>query len=529
MTSLPNPSQQRAAIYVRVSSKEQVEGYSLDAQRRGCRDLCRSRGFNTVAEFADEGLSAHTDNLAKRPAFSRMLDDAEAGRFDVVVVHKMDRFARRLRVALECLERLGRARVGVVSVSEPNLDYSTPQGFLFLSMLGALAEWYSRNLSAEVRKGYAERKRRGLYGGRIPFGAIKGEDGIPLPDTRPLEINGHTSISYEGLLLAFERAADGATDADVADVLNTAGYRPIQAARRALFTRDSVRAMLANRFYVGELPIGKRGKDGWVKAAHEPFVPLELFETVQRHRERRTTNPNAYHVNRSAQPHALSGLARCAECGESMRQEGARRLYCWGRRQGLGCPAKSAPLSEVDVEMAAYLHCLQLPEDTKQRILAAYAEAQPAFLERERQRRALEGQLQRLGDLFVLGDLPKSEYETRRATLRAELAHLAEAEGHGHPEVLERLQRYLLNAADAWDAADAPQRNALARALFQAVIIKDGHVAAVHPRPEFQPYFVLAETETPTLNGSASHLDPTLSINGSSRRSRPDSNRRSRP
>jgi site-specific DNA recombinase len=48
----------------------------------------------------------------------------------------MDRFARRLRTALECLERLGPARVGVVSVSEPNLDYSTPQGFLFLSMLG---------------------------------------------------------------------------------------------------------------------------------------------------------------------------------------------------------------------------------------------------------------------------------------------------------------------------------------------------------------------------------------------------------
>jgi DNA invertase Pin-like site-specific DNA recombinase len=39
----------------------------------------------------------------------------------------------------------------VVSVSEPNLDYSTPQGFLFLSMVGALAEWYSRNLATETK------------------------------------------------------------------------------------------------------------------------------------------------------------------------------------------------------------------------------------------------------------------------------------------------------------------------------------------------------------------------------------------
>src|ERR687893_2343920 len=179
-----------AAIYVRVSSKEQVEGYSLDAQRRACRDFCDGRGYSVVADYADEGVSAHTDNLAKRPAFSRLMADAEAGRFSVIVVHKMDRFARKLRVALECLEQLGRAHAGVVSVSEPNLDYSTPQGFLFLSMLGALAEWYSRNLATETKKGWAERKRRGLYAGRLPFGSVKGQDGIPTPDTAAVEGDG---------------------------------------------------------------------------------------------------------------------------------------------------------------------------------------------------------------------------------------------------------------------------------------------------------------------------------------------------
>src|SRR5918995_4187676 len=90
---------QLAAIYVRVSSKEQVEGYSLDAQRRACREFCAARGYTIVAEYADEGVSAHTDNLAKRPDFSRLLTDADAAPFSVIVVHKMDRFARKLRVA----------------------------------------------------------------------------------------------------------------------------------------------------------------------------------------------------------------------------------------------------------------------------------------------------------------------------------------------------------------------------------------------------------------------------------------------
>ena len=208
-----------------------------------------------------------------------------------------------------------------------------------------------------------------------------------------------------------------------------------------------------------------------------------------------------------------------------MHQEGGR-LYCWGRRQSEGCRARGIRQETAEMQMGAYLRSLSLPEDTRRRILAAYHKARPETAERDRQRQALEGQLQRLGDLFVLGELPRGEYEARRASLRTELGRLAEAEGHGHPEVLERLERYLLNAAEAWDAADARQRNRLARALFDAVIVRDGHIGAVRPRQEFQPYFVLAGLETTTpaaLNGAAASTDSSL------RRSRPDSNRRSHP
>jgi site-specific DNA recombinase len=111
-----------AAIYSRVSSKEQVDGHSLDAQVRACRQLCDQRGYEIVAQFADEGVSARSDQVAKCPRFAHMMAEAERGAFEVVVVHKMDRFARNLRVQLECLDRLGKARVLFVSVSEPNLD-----------------------------------------------------------------------------------------------------------------------------------------------------------------------------------------------------------------------------------------------------------------------------------------------------------------------------------------------------------------------------------------------------------------------
>jgi site-specific DNA recombinase len=489
-----------AALYVRVSSREQVEGYSLDAQRRACREFAASRGYTVVAEFSDEGVSAHTDNLAKRPEFQRLMAEAEAGRFGVVVAHKIDRFARKLRTALECLERLGRARVGFASVgAQPRLLH--PQGFLFLSMLSALAEWYSRNVSTETRKGLAERKRRGLCAGRLPFGVVKGSNGVPQPDTAPLEIHGRATNNHQGLLLAFERAAEGATDAEVAELLNTSGYRPNATARRARFTRDATRSMLANRFYVGELPLGKRGSAGWLPAAHAPIVPLEVFEQVQRQRGRRTKQATGGKVNRGARVHALSGMARCALCAESMHIEGSERLACWGRRQVLGCRSKTVAASVIEQELGAYLRSLRLPEDAKQEILAAYHEATPEAAERSRQRQALESQLRRLADLGQMGDIERKEYEARRGAIKAQLAQHVEADAHGRPEVLENLYRYLQDAGAAWDDAEPDQRNRLARALFDALLVRDGHLAAVRPRQEFQPYFNLLETATPPHEG----------------------------
>ena len=108
----------RAAVYHRVSSEEQVEGYSLDAQQRATRAYCEAHGWDLVREYRDEGKSAWTDDLAKRPAFASMVADAEAGHFDVVVVHKLDRFSRNLLTTLETLQRLEAVGVGFVSISE---------------------------------------------------------------------------------------------------------------------------------------------------------------------------------------------------------------------------------------------------------------------------------------------------------------------------------------------------------------------------------------------------------------------------
>ena len=78
----------RVAAYLRVSSEEQVSGYSLEAQRRAIEGFCAARGWGEITWYEDAGRSTYADDLAKRPAFARLLGDAEAGAFAVVLVHK---------------------------------------------------------------------------------------------------------------------------------------------------------------------------------------------------------------------------------------------------------------------------------------------------------------------------------------------------------------------------------------------------------------------------------------------------------
>ena len=159
----------RAAAYIRVSSASQVDGHSLDAQERLFRELCRSRGWEPVAVYREEGKSAHVESIKKRPVFRQMLEDVTRRRFEVVVVHTLDRWSRNQRVSLEALAVLGRHNVGLVSISE-SFDYSTPEGRLSFQMLGAVAQYFSDSLAKHVRKGQSQRAHEGKHLGGIPFG-----------------------------------------------------------------------------------------------------------------------------------------------------------------------------------------------------------------------------------------------------------------------------------------------------------------------------------------------------------------------
>ena len=163
----------RAAAYFRVSVEDQMEGFSLDAQKRDFFEFCRYMGWEVVKTYTEEGRSAWGESIEKRPAFGDMLEDSGSNLFDVVVVNTFDRFSRNLLVALMAFQTLSQNSVAFACVKQ-DIDYSTPEGRLFMVMLGGFAQYFSDNLSTHTKKGMRERAQQGMFNGE-PHGDTKGE------------------------------------------------------------------------------------------------------------------------------------------------------------------------------------------------------------------------------------------------------------------------------------------------------------------------------------------------------------------
>ena len=156
-----------AVIYARYSSDNQREE-SIEGQLRECMEYCKKNGMVVVKEYIDRAFSAKTDH---RPDFQRMIKDSAKGLFDVVVVWKLDRFARNRYDSAHYKAALKKNGVRVVSAKENIAD--GPEGIILESMLEGMAEYYSAELSVKVIRGHTENALKCKYNGGTPtFGFI---------------------------------------------------------------------------------------------------------------------------------------------------------------------------------------------------------------------------------------------------------------------------------------------------------------------------------------------------------------------
>jgi site-specific DNA recombinase len=268
-----------AYAYARFSSDNQREE-SIDAQVRAIKEYCEREGILLLRVFKDEAVSART---AKRPAFQDMFGLIKEHPADLLIVHKLDRFARNRADAAFYRSKLKEAGMKLVSVLE-RLDDS-PESIIMEGILESMNEYYSANLSREARKGLKENMINGKRnGGKAPLGYDAVNQHL-VPNSKARIITG-----------LFQMYADGKS------------YKEMIAFSG--FPHANIRNILSNEVYLGHLVFGEWRSEN----AHEPLVDQDTWGRCRRRMSTAAGNAS----NRAKHDYMLSRMLVCGRCGKTI-------------------------------------------------------------------------------------------------------------------------------------------------------------------------------------------------------------------
>ncbi|MDE6111255.1 MAG: recombinase family protein [Eubacterium sp.] len=331
-----------AAEYCRYSSSAQDDGYSIEAQQKAIASFALSNGYDIQYSYVDK---ARTGTNANRPEFQRMIEDARNGLFDVIIIHKIDRFSRNRFDSILYKNELSKYGVKVISVTE-NFGEGA-EADLMLAMQESMAEYYSKNLAREVRKGMDVLASRGLHtGGSPPLGYDVVDKTLVLNESEAVIVQ-----------LIFSMYSQKYTYNDMAKELNARGYKTKSGNE---FSAASFNSILTQRKYIGEYVYNRRvsksltGK--YNSHANKPedeivripnavprIIDDETFNKVQ---ARLNQNKRKVGTYKSKSNYLLSGLIVCGECGfhyqGNSRKGGSGTIYSsyrCGKKQNhkIGC------------------------------------------------------------------------------------------------------------------------------------------------------------------------------------------------
>jgi site-specific DNA recombinase len=479
----------QAVSYLRVSTREQAErgsdpeGYSIPAQRDANLRMAESIGAEVVAEFVDRGESAKS---ADRPELKRMLEFVKHEKVTFCIVHKVDRLARNRVDDVQINVALKAAGVSLVSATE-NID-ETPSGMLVHGIMSSIAEFYSRNLATEVKKGLNQKVKTGGTVTRAPIGYrnIRTVDELGR-EARTVEID---TARAPLIQWAFKRYADGdVTLRYLALELEARGLTSVPTPQRASkpITTNQMHKILTNPYYKGEVVYNGATYEG----RHKPLVSAILWQKV-----REVLSAHVVGEKVREHHHYLKGQLYCGKCGSKMAVQHTRNrhgvLYryfmCSGRHdRRTDCDQKSVQTWEVEDGVVDLYRSIHLGSQLRQQVekeltdllltvnddvllLRDTLKKQTSSL-KDKQRKLLEAHL---ADAIPL-DVLKEEQDIVAAQLASATSRL-EATDVQYGSIKENLAIALdliENCRDAYESAPDHVRRWFNLAFFEKIIVTD--------------------------------------------------------
>ena len=454
-----------AVIYARYSSDNQREE-SIEGQIRECTAYAEKNGFTVVKHYIDRAISAKTDN---RPQFQQMIKDSERGIFDVIIVWKLDRFARNRYDSARYKTQLKRNGVKLVSATE--VISAGPEGIILESVLEGYAEYYSADLSEKVVRGMTENTLKGVYnGGTVPFGYVINENRHYKPDP----------LLAPYVEQTFQKYADGATMTDLRDWLKA---HNIKNSMGGEMSYNTIQRMLSNRRYIGEL----RLRDVVQPNAIPALVSEDLFNKVQ---EKLAKNKKAPARHKAEESYLLTTKLYCGKCGALMFGESGvshtGKMYtyykCAAAKKKKTCDKKAVRKQWLEDLVVAETMKLVEDDASMNAIIAKVMELQnqestdlPIY---EKQLKETETGITNMLNAIQMGILTSSTKERLEALegQRKELQARIAEERLAKPKMKEEFVRFWLLRFRKLDMSQPEQRQALVDTFINAIYLYDDKV-----------------------------------------------------
>lgn len=516
----------RVAQYIRVSTLEQArEGSSLEGQENSLKDLIKSNFHdknwvtNKNLIYIDDGYSGADD---ERPEYRRMMKDAQEGKFEVVLVWKIDRLFRKTILLLGAIEKLQKLGIEFVSKNE-SIDTSTTLGRFSLTVLGAIAEMERETIRERTIMGKVTKAKKGFYvGGKYPpYGydvqngkmVINKDEAKVIREIFDLLVNEKKSQTEIAKILTARKVP---TKADTKGVKRrTNGY--------GFWGQSSISDIIIKDEYSGMYYYGKRetilddnGKKRQVLRPREEWIPLpcppiitdkKLFKRAQ---EIAKAN-QSYSLRDTDHLYLLRSNVYCGECGGRFQGYPKRKngvVYFQyrcnrGNTSKNDKPCTNRDMSEIKLEAKVWGPIEALLKDPKQ-----YLKALERKLKKESRLTEYEGQLIELDkkmkekdkerkpliDALKRGTLTPKDYDeaiigtnAEADVITSEITRItALRDGEKEKEqMLNSLEKLAAAFQKKYKKIDKQIKEGIVRLLIHSVTVyKDGRVKVEHKIPK---------------------------------------------
>ena len=301
------------AAYARVSTLQEEQELSYNSQKEYYEAYIRSvPNWNFVGMYADQGKSGVRED---RPEFTRMLNDAYAGKIDTILVKSISRFARNAIVTQNVVHKLKAHNVEVI-FDEQKLSSFNRNSEMVLNMMATVAEHESRSISKNIKWALDKRAEQGIrnYGNNHVLGYDE-VDGVLVPNESAWVVR-----------YMYEQSAAGVSIQSIINELKKMSVKTLRG--KDSFCVGTIDHVLRNELYKGDKLIQKEAPQNlytkkpdesinyvsyYIEDDHEPIVSKELWQKVQ-------DRLNSYSKHKTQGSYFLKGKVYCGECGCPMRR-----------------------------------------------------------------------------------------------------------------------------------------------------------------------------------------------------------------